>query len=62
MRSMGMFDVLAPVLLIVGAIAVAALIYLGITAMKDRRAEKRSEKQAKVARVEKQDAPAHFKK
>ncbi len=37
---MNMFDVVTPVLVIVGAIAGVAVLYLGFTAIKDRRASK----------------------
>lgn len=38
-----MFDILAPVLMIVGAITVVALVYLLFATLKDRSARKREE-------------------
>lgn len=40
---MEMFDILAPVLMIAGAIAVVALVYLLIATLKDRNARKGDE-------------------
>lgn len=40
---MAVFDILAPVLMIVAAIAVVALAYLAFTAFKDRSERKRDE-------------------
>lgn len=40
---MEMFDILAPVLMIAGAIAVVALVYLLFTTLKDRNARKGDE-------------------
>lgn len=41
--DMAVFDILAPVLMIVAAIAVVALAYLAFTAFKDRSERKRDE-------------------
>lgn len=61
MRTMGVLDVMAPVLVIVGAVAVVAVLYLGITAAKDRRAAKR-ERDVARGYEEKRSTSAHFKK
>lgn len=43
-ETMNMFDVVAPVLMIIAAVAGVAVLYLGVTALKDRRARKNDER------------------
>ncbi|MDO4436966.1 MAG: hypothetical protein Q4B77_03335 [Coriobacteriaceae bacterium] len=43
---MSMFDILAPVLVVVAAIAVVAVAYLGFSTLKDRNERKREEELA----------------
>lgn len=43
LTTMGVLDVLTPVLMIIGAIVAVAALYFGFTALKDRSARKRED-------------------